>query len=241
MIKLFLIGLIGGLLSGILGIGGGIVFVPLLTYLTKEDFKINTGISSLAIVFVASASAVSYIVNGIEISTYVLYLIIGAVIGGYLGSRISKFITSKNLQRMFSVLLLFAAYRMYFGTNFSSRFEENILLYILIGILSGLGSGLLGIGGGIIRIPLLIFFGGIGNLAAQGVSLITAIPSSVAAVIPKLRDREFIKRGIIIGIFGIIGSIIGSNIAFALPQKTLNYAFATFLVLVSINMFFKKD
>jgi len=241
LIKLFLIGLIGGLLSGILGIGGGIVFVPLLTYLTKEDFKINTGISSLAIVFVASASAVSYIVNGIEISTYVLYLIIGAVIGGYLGSRISKFITSKNLQRMFSVLLLFAAYRMYFGTNFSSRFEENILLYILIGILSGLGSGLLGIGGGIIRIPLLIFFGGIGNLAAQGVSLITAIPSSVAAVIPKLRDREFIKRGIIIGIFGIIGSIIGSNIAFALPQKTLNYAFATFLVLVSINMFFKKD
>ncbi len=241
MIKLFLIGLIGGLLSGILGIGGGIVFVPLLTYLTKEDFKINTGISSLAIVFVASASAVSYIVNGIEISTYVLYLIIGAVIGGYLGSRISKFITSKNLQRMFSVLLLFAAYRMYFGTNFSSRFEENILLYILIGILSGMGSGLLGIGGGIIRIPLLIFFGGIGNLAAQGVSLITAIPSSVAAVIPKLKDREFIKRGIIIGIFGIIGSIIGSNIAFALPQKTLNYAFATFLVLVSINMFFRKD
>ena len=89
MIKLFLIGLIGGLLSGILGIGGGIVFVPLLTYLTKEDFKINTGISSLAIVFVASASAVSYLVNGIVISTYVLYLIIGAVIGGYLGSTIS--------------------------------------------------------------------------------------------------------------------------------------------------------
>ncbi len=240
MIKLFLIGFIGGVLSGILGIGGGIVFVPLLTYFTKEDFKINTGISSLAIVFVASASAVSYLVNGLEVSSYVLYLILGAVLGGYLGGIISKFITSKNLQRMFSIVLLFAAYRMYFGTNFTSRFEENILLYILIGILSGLGSGLLGIGGGIIRIPLLIFFGGIGNLAAQGVSLITAIPSSVAAVIPKLRDKEFIKRGIIIGVFGILGSIIGSNIAFALPQKTLNYTFATFLVLVSINMFFKK-
>ena len=73
MLKLFLIGFIGGVLSGILGIGGGIVFVPLLTYFTKEDFKINTGISSLAIVFVASASAISYITNGIEISNYVLY------------------------------------------------------------------------------------------------------------------------------------------------------------------------
>ncbi len=241
MLKLFIIGLIGGLLSGILGIGGGIVFVPLLTYFTKEDFKINTGISSLAIIFVASASTISYLANGIEISSYALYLILGAVLGGYLGSKISIIITSKNLERMFSMLLLFAAYRMYFSTNFSSRFEENILLYVLIGVISGLGSGLLGIGGGVIRIPLLIFFGGIGNLAAQGLSLITAIPSSVAAVIPKLRNKEFIKRGVVIGIFGIIGSVIGSNIAFALPQNTLNYAFATFLVLVSINMFFKKD
>ena len=90
----------GGVLSGILGIGGGIVFVPLLTYLTKEDFKINTGISSLAIVFVASSSAISYINNGLEISNYLLYLIAGAVLGGYLGSSISKLITTKNLQRL---------------------------------------------------------------------------------------------------------------------------------------------
>ena len=40
MLKLFLIGFIGGVLSGILGIGGGIVFVPLLTYFTKEDFNL---------------------------------------------------------------------------------------------------------------------------------------------------------------------------------------------------------
>ena len=210
-----------------------------------EDNLLPLGLLVLALGLRESLKSPDYVrLINFEISGFIFTLfavIIGAVIGGYLGSTISKFITSKNLQRMFSVLLLFAAYRMYFGNNFSSKFEENILLYILIGILSGLGSGLLGIGGGIIRIPLLIFFGGIGNLAAQGVSLITAIPSSVAAVIPKLRDREFIKRGIIIGIFGIIGSIIGSNIAFALPQKTLNYAFATFLVLVSINMFFKKD
>jgi len=58
------IGTIGGLLSGILGIGGGVVFVPLLTYLTKSDFKINTGVSSLAVVFVASASSITYLLKG---------------------------------------------------------------------------------------------------------------------------------------------------------------------------------
>ena len=51
------------MLSGLLGVGGGVIFVPLLTYLTKIDFKTNTGISSLAVVFVASASSLTYIFN----------------------------------------------------------------------------------------------------------------------------------------------------------------------------------
>ena len=54
------------MLSGLLGVGGGVIFVPLLTYLTKIDFKTNTGISSLAVVFVASASSLTYIFNDIN-------------------------------------------------------------------------------------------------------------------------------------------------------------------------------
>ena len=63
MIKLLLIGLIGGFLSGLLGVGGGVIFVPLLTYFVNKDFKVNTGISSLAVVFVASASSATYAVS----------------------------------------------------------------------------------------------------------------------------------------------------------------------------------
>ena len=104
----------GGVLSGILGIGGGIVFVPLLTYLTKEDFKINTGISSLAIVFVASSSAISYINNGLEISNYLLYLIAGAVLGGYLGSL--KF-NNPALKRMLAFVLVLACAKLFLEKN----------------------------------------------------------------------------------------------------------------------------
>ena len=79
MLPLFIIGSIGGFLSGVLGIGGGVVFVPLLTYFTDQDFKTNTGISSMAVVFVATASSLTYISNGQSFSIYILYLIFGGM------------------------------------------------------------------------------------------------------------------------------------------------------------------
>jgi uncharacterized membrane protein YfcA len=237
-----LIGSLGGFLSGVLGIGGGVVFVPLLTYFTNQDFKINTGISSMAVVFVATTSSVIYISNGQTFSIYIIYLIIGGIIGGYLGSKLTFSLETKTLQRIFAVLLLVVSYRMIFSTGFSSKYEENIVLYLLIGIFSGVLSGLLGIGGGIVRIPLLIFFGGLGNLTAQGFSLITTVPTALTAAYTKLRnDREFAKRGSIVGISGIVGSIIGGNLAFRLPQEFLNTSFAVFLILVSLNMLVKTS
>ena len=110
MIKYFLIGSIGGLLSGILGIGGGVVFVPLLTYLTKTDFKINTGVSSLAVVFVATGSSITYIFNdfssGTNLVFEILIIIIGGIIGGYFGSKLTAKINTQLLKKLFSILPL---------------------------------------------------------------------------------------------------------------------------------------
>ena len=106
----FIIGSIGGLLSGILGIGGGVVFVPLLTYLTKSDFKINTGVSSLAVVFVASGSSVTYILNdfsdGSNLIFEILIIVIGGIVGSYIGSKLTASINTQLLKRIFSILLI---------------------------------------------------------------------------------------------------------------------------------------
>lgn len=242
MLPLFIIGSIGGFLSGVLGIGGGVVFVPLLTYFTDQDFKINTGISSMAVVFVATTSSITYISNGQSFSINILYLIFGGILGGYLGSKLTFQLDTKTLQRIFAILLLVVSYKMISTSGYSSQYEGNIFLYLFIGVFSGILSGLLGIGGGIVRIPLLIFFGGLGNLPAQGFSLIATVPTALMAAYTKLKnDREFAKRGSIVGISGILGSVLGGNLAFKLPQEFLNTSFAIFLLLVSINMLVKTS
>jgi uncharacterized membrane protein YfcA len=239
----FIIGSIGGLLSGILGIGGGVVFVPLLTYLTKSDFKINTGVSSLAVFFVASGSSITYVLNdfsdGSNLLFEILIIVFGGIFGSYIGSKLTESINTALLKKLFAILLIASAYRIIFSTSVSSAFQDNLVLYFLIGLVSGIGSGLLGIGGGIIRIPMLIFFGGFEQIIAQGISLLTTIPTALTAAATKIRkDTELLKIGLIVGVFGVLGSIVGGTLAFnVIPRDLLNIGFGIFLTLVSINMF----
>lgn len=231
------------MLSGLLGVGGGVIFVPLLTYLTKIDFKTNTGISSLAVVFVASASSLTYIFNdfnkGSNLIFATLVIIAGGVVGGYLGSKLTPRINTKVLVRIFSLLLIATAYRMIFSTSVNAIYENNLFLYFLVGFVSGIGSGLLGIGGGIIRIPMLILFGGFEQIIAQGISLITTVPTALTAAITKIRkNKDSVKNGLYVGIFGITGSVIGGNFVFNISESILNISFGIFLIFVSINMFF---
>ncbi len=231
------------MLSGLLGVGGGVIFVPLLTYLTKIDFKTNTGISSLAVVFVASASSLTYIFNdfnkGSNLVLATLVIISGGVVGGYLGSKLTPRINTKVLVRIFSLLLIATAYRMIFSTSVNAIYENNLFLYFLVGFVSGIGSGLLGIGGGIIRIPMLILFGGFEQIIAQGISLITTVPTALTAAITKIRkNKDSVKNGLYVGIFGITGSVIGGNFVFNISESILNISFGIFLIFVSINMFF---
>ena len=196
----------------------------------------------MAIIFVASASGFTYVLNGISITFNIFYLIIGGIFGGYIGSKITAIIKTKSLERIFSILLIIVAIRMFLNTSFQSAFNENPMFYIFIGLITGILSGLLGIGGGIVRIPLLIIFGGLENIVAQGFSLIATIPTAMTAAIIKLKGSpDLIKQGTYIGVFGIIGSIIGANTAFLLSQNILNTIFAIFLLLVSVNLYLKKD
>ena len=106
---------------------------------------------------------------------------------------------------------------------------------VLIGIISGIVSGT-GMGGGTILIFLLSFILGIEQHTAQATNLIFFIPTSIVAIIVNFKNKNIdTKQAIIISIFGVLGAIIGANIAIYMDVKILKKGFGIFLIFVTIN------
>ena len=109
------------------------------------------------------------------------------------------------------------------------------LTEILIGVVSGIVSGT-GMGGGTILIFLLTFMLGIEQHTAQATNLIFFIPTSIVAIIVNLKNKNIdLKLAILISIFGILGAIIGANIALSIDVSYLRKAFGVFLAVIAIN------
>ncbi|MBC5836158.1 sulfite exporter TauE/SafE family protein [Flavobacterium sp. F372] len=117
-----------------------------------------------------------------------------------------------------------------------------ILSLILIGILAGVLSGLVGVGGGIIMVPLLVMFFSFNQHQAQGTSLaVLAVPVTAVAVFNYYKEGQLnLKYAAIIAVFFVVGSIVGSKFALTLDQKILKKIFAVVLVLVAGKMLLEK-
>ncbi len=117
------------------------------------------------------------------------------------------------------------------------------LLLIGIGLCGGFLAGLFGVGGGIILIPLLIFFYKMPQHTANGTSLVALLfPVGLLAVMEYYKagkiSMEHVKYGLIISIGMFIGAYFSAKLAVGLPQDTLQKAFACFLVAVAIKLWF---
>jgi len=117
-----------------------------------------------------------------------------------------------------------------------------ILILIVIGIITGIMAGMLGIGGAIIMIPALVFILGISQQTAQGTSLAVMLPpiGILAAYNYYKAGQVNIKFAIILAVFFLVGSYFGSKLALTLPQNVLKKVFGVLLLLVALRMLFSK-
>jgi len=113
-------------------------------------------------------------------------------------------------------------------------------MLILIGLASGTLAGLVGVGGGIIIIPALVYILGFTQKEAQGTSLgILLLPVGILAVINYYKQGYIdIKAVIIISLAFVIGGFFGSKLALSISQDTLRKVFGTLLLVLAIKMLF---
>lgn len=117
-----------------------------------------------------------------------------------------------------------------------------IIILIIIGIAAGVLSGLVGVGGGLIIVPALVYFLAFSQKQAQGTSLaILLLPIGILAVMNYYRDPNVhldVKVVALIVVGFIAGSYFGSKLALSLPDATVKKIFAIFMMLVAIKMLF---
>jgi uncharacterized membrane protein YfcA len=114
------------------------------------------------------------------------------------------------------------------------------IILILIGVASGMLSGFVGVGGGLIIVPALVLFLEFSQKMAQGTSLaILLLPVGILAVMEYYKHGYIdVRIALIISLGFVVGGFFGSRIALVLPQDTIKKIFAVFMLIVAIKMLF---
>lgn len=117
-----------------------------------------------------------------------------------------------------------------------------LMILLCVGLMAGILSGLIGIGGGIIIVPALVYFLGLSQHEAQGTSLaVLLLPVGILAVLNYYKAGYVdIKSTLIIASTFLIGGFIGSKIAIAIDQNMVKRVFGVILLLIACKMIFAK-
>ena len=111
-----------------------------------------------------------------------------------------------------------------------------IALAILLGLVAGVMAGLFGVGGGILFVPTLVALG-LGQLEAQGTSLLAILPTAAAGIWNQQRYGHMRPRtAVVLGVASIVGVEIGARIATALSEATLRRLFGVLLFAVAVQL-----
>ena len=254
---LLITGIIGGLIAGLLGVGGGIVIVPVLFWIFTslkfpDEILMHMAIgSSLATIIptsIASARA-HYYKGSIDINVLKKWgfgIFFGALIGGFIG----KFFGANDLKYVFGIVALLVAINMFKKNPITIKDSLPLSKFInfFFSGLIGFISSLMGVGAGTLGVPALVSFSmpihkAIGTAAALG--LFIAVPATIGLAFSgfDVPNRPPMSIGFVnlIAFFimfplTILFAPIGVKIAHLINQSILKKFFSLFLIITSIKM-----
>ena len=249
-------GAVAGIFAGLLGIGGGIIIVPVLAMVfTSQGVSIDVLMhvaigTSLATIVVTSLSSIRAHQKHRAIDWQVVRVItIGVFVGGLVGAAIAKIISGEDLKLIFSIFMLLIAAQMYFGnTTKAHRTLPAKPGMILAGTSIGTVASLMGVGGGSMAVPFLTWC----NMSirkAVATSAAIGFPIAVAGTIGfivtgwSVTDRPVMSFGYVnlpafisIVVASVLSAPLGAWVAHRISPVILKRIFAAFLVILGIRM-----
>lgn len=238
-------GLASGLLAGLLGIGGGVLMVPLLLLL---GFTIDqaTATSLLAILVTASTGSWQNWRMGYLQPRQVLWLAAPAAALVLVGTETGSLMTDVQRQVGFGCLLLANLYlvsvkkRAVTQTSSGPTPMNPIMARLVTGGTAGFMAGLFGVGGGVIMVPLQILLLGTGIKDAVRNSLGVIVLTSLIACLHNLIKGDIVPlAGLIMGIGGLVGAQISTRFLPKLPEQIISTLFRSLLIILATYVFWQ--
>ena len=269
MIYGFLVSLGSGVLGALLGLGGGVILVPLLVFLLHVPIHIASGASIIAVVATSSAAASTYVRNELTNMRLGMFLELATTLGAITGAFLTSVISESLLRIVFGLSLLYASATMFYqqrntgGAGWtpkaddwlaerlklgSSYFDEALGQEVRYGVdrtpltfaisyVAGVVSGLLGIGGGGIKVPAMNIISGIPMKAAVATSNFMIGVTASASAMVYMRHQfcdAFVTAPVMLGT--LVGAALGSRLTNRVSSNTLKTFFEAVLLLLAARM-----
>ena len=235
-----LVGLAAGLLSGMFGVGGGILIVPGLVLIAKMDQRIAHGTSLAAVLPISLASLMSYWSQDKVDWSVGFWLALGAITGALLGTKLLHVLPHRTLALGFAGLLIVTAIRLFLPLTSGERDPLEIAAVIglvAIGVATGILAGLLGVGGGVVMVPAMMMLLTMPSAYAKGTSVAVIIPTALMGTWRNRTKKNVdMRAAVICGVGGIPAAVVGGWISAQMSDTVSNVLFASLLIVVAVRL-----
>ena len=240
-----------------LGIGGSVIVIPALYVIFEHigiphsllmHFSIGTAFSIMVFTSITNATAHLKLKN--IIPSVIKKMILPVTTGAAAGSWLIKYIDSNTLSKFFAVFLMLISIDLFvqFSRFIRKTEKDGTLIFIIMGLLIGIISGILGVGGGSLMVPFLLYLG-FNPKSVIGSSAVLTLPIALCGTavsiihmvhihtdIPMSAGFIYLPALITISLFCVISVPFGAKFLEKIPQEKARQIFAVVLLLTSIKM-----
>lgn len=243
-LRALIIGVASGFFGSLVGLGGGVVLIPLLTLWAGLQQHRAHATSLVAVVFTGILGGAAYATGDAVDWQLSIYVAAAATLLAIVAASYSSRVPAGFLKKLFGGLLVITAVTLPLGAELVGTGISGALrvpFALLLGAISGSLTGLLGIGGGSLIVPMLVLVFGLDQHTAQGTSLAVMIPAGIAGTVVHLANRRVEMKIILPLVAGVaIGAFTGGRSALFVPELPLQLLFAALLLWTGYRYLFPK-
>ena len=238
-----LIGICAGTLGSLIGVGGGIVITPILTFIGLPP-AVVASTSLYAVVSTSLSASISYFRQKKIIYELALKLSFTSIPGSVAGVFISSFIPTDSFKILFALILVTSGVYILYKKSMTSKDKENrkidlfdILLFFSLSFLAGVISSLFGVGGGIIFVPIMIIILNVSMYYTSATSQFALLLTSVTGLlVHSYFGHPNLLYALPLSIGAFLGGQIGSHLINKVNEKILRKLLSLTLFIVAIRL-----